>query len=62
MRNKKTKLQNARSVLFNDMELQDTGQKINAVEDFRNLNSSRTSSTGGSSSGGGASGGSSGGY
>ena len=30
-------------------------------EDFRNLNSSRTSSTGGSSSGGGASGGSSGG-
>ena len=36
--------------------------KKNAVEDFRNLNSSGTSSTGGSSSGGGASGGSSGGY
>ena len=33
MLNKKTNLQNARRVLFNDMELQDTGQKINAVED-----------------------------
>ena len=33
MLNKKTNLQNARRVLFNDMGLQDFGQKINVVED-----------------------------
>ncbi|MFL2983599.1 MAG: TolC family protein [Candidatus Neomarinimicrobiota bacterium] len=33
MLNKKTSLQNARRILFNDMGLQDFGQRINAIED-----------------------------
>tara|TARA_A100001011_G_C14309769_1_gene844970 strand:- start:2097 stop:2459 length:363 start_codon:yes stop_codon:yes gene_type:complete len=45
-----------------DTQIRIPGEVDKILEDFRNLNSSGTSSTGGSSSGGGASGGSSGGY